>query len=116
MTDKPITVSINRIAVPVPEYIDARHSQEVADQVTARYKQIEDSSIRVDTLAFQLRTAYEFAVRVRELEDELRALNNRFIAELDGIHTRLQSIMLEARDSSPPPAPKPKPKSRPRLL
>lgn len=115
MNAKTVTVKINNLTVTVEEYLDPATSQDVADEVTAHYRRIEENSKRIDTQAFLLQTAYAFAVQVRELEAELDDLKNGFKKELDAIHARLEALISPPPEKSAPTLirlPKGKPRAR----
>ena len=96
--------------VTVPIYQTKARTAEIVEALTQRLKAIEATSDRIDTQAFALQLAFEFAVRAAEAErvaeeetrDMARAMD-RFLASLRA----LVQATREGGGDDPPSTPEP---------
>ncbi|MBI3119824.1 MAG: cell division protein ZapA, partial [Candidatus Hydrogenedentes bacterium] len=62
-----ILVQLGNAKLRIPVFRDEVTTRTLAQQVSERLKKIEGESERIDTQAFALRAAFEFAAEVHEL-------------------------------------------------
>jgi hypothetical protein len=90
-----LPVVIRGVKVLVPVYRDKETTHEIATRVDAHVQGIESGAKRVDSHAFALRAAYDFAVRhdlaEREHEREQREMSS-ILGELESLINRLSRI------------------------
>ena len=90
-----LEVRIGNSAISVPICSDPAATQTIAKEITQRLQEIEKSSPRIDTQAFALRAAYDFAAEAYELRQRLDAADREFLRALDELNTRLNNILKE---------------------
>lgn len=87
------TLKIANVSVDVPVYDDLQTSQEIAQQVTQRVEDIQENYGRIDTQAFALRAAYEFAVELAKAEKRHHQDEKDTIMALDEFAARLKDVL-----------------------
>jgi len=84
----------------VPIIQDEQTTRTIIDQVQESLQRIEQSSNRIDTQAFALRAAIEFAAELHDLKAQYQNETREILATLDNILTRLRLI---TEDLTSPP-------------
>ena len=100
MSDPYIQTKIANVTLRVPVYRDQKHTLELAQEVGRLVASMESDADRIDSQAFALRAAYEFARQLRELEDENAADLKDLLKTLDSTATALQKLVATYRDES----------------
>lgn len=78
--------------IQIPIYQDLKETQRIADLVTERIRRIEADAERIDTQAFALQTAFEFATEMLALREENDQDQRELIKALDGILAHLNQL------------------------
>ena len=103
--DGRIVVTIGRTKISVPVYGDAAATREIADEVSKRLAAIEESSPRIDSVAFAVQAAFEMAIEA-DLERRARTADREeFEQALKRIAGALQDVVAR-RTAQPHQAPK----------
>lgn len=92
-----------RLLVPIVE--NEETTRKIAQRVTDRLKGIEGTSERLDTYAFALRAAFEFAAELHAVQEERGEDQRDMTRCLDRILTRITEM---TRDFGPEKNPEPK--------
>lgn len=95
MKSRTIPVKIANATVQVPEHIDEATTQALANEVSARLRAIQEGSDRIDTQAFALRAAYEFAVERHTENQRQERETKELLVALDAILSRLKQLAAE---------------------
>lgn len=98
MSDRYLQTKIANVTLRLPIYRDQKHTEELAREVGRLVASMEADAERIDSQAFALRAAYEFAKQLRELEDENAADLKALLKALDGTATALQQLVATYRD------------------
>jgi cell division protein ZapA (FtsZ GTPase activity inhibitor) len=98
MSDKLIQVKVANVTLRLPVYRDKKHTLELAEEVGALVASMEAEGGRIDSQAFALLAAYEFARRLKALEEQNAADHRELIKTLDGTATALQRLAEEYGD------------------
>ncbi len=98
MSDPYIQTKIANVTLRLPVYRDQKHTLELAKDVERLVASMEADADRIDSQAFALRAAYEFARQLRELEDENAADLKDLLKTLDSTATALQKLVATYRD------------------
>jgi cell division protein ZapA (FtsZ GTPase activity inhibitor) len=106
MKEDRVAVRIGNVNLEVPVYQDEAATRALAKELSERLAEIERASGRIDTPAFMLTLAYEYAIAAREAKAALANDTRDMLKALDALRERVQRLagMLE----SPPPAPEEK--------
>jgi cell division protein ZapA (FtsZ GTPase activity inhibitor) len=94
-----LRVTIANRSVDVTICGDAETTERLAREVTARFREIEADSARIDTQAFALQTAYTYAVELQEAQQQASEDTRDLVKALDVIASRLRDL-LEVLESS----------------
>ncbi len=95
MSEETIQAKVANVTLRLPVYRDKKHTLELAEEVEALVASMEAEGGRIDSQAFALRAAYEFARRLKVLEDENAAEERALIKALDGTATALRRLAEE---------------------
>ena len=95
MSPRQIKVKLGNAEIQLPLYQDEKTSKQIAQRVTERLKRIEEESDRIDTHAFALRAAFEFAAEAHAIQQEADDDTREIGVALDAIATRLKEIVAE---------------------
>jgi hypothetical protein len=87
----PIQVGTYRTTLPIFE--DRATSEKIVAQIEACFRAIEDRSQQVDTVAFVLGVAYEFACEVHQLKEERDDQDTELIRRLSDIFDQVRSVL-----------------------
>lgn len=87
-----IQVKIANVTVRVPVYLDEKTTRALAEQVSDHIKEIEGTASRIDTQAFALQAAHEFAAELHALKREQERDTRDLVVTLDAIATRLKEL------------------------
>ena len=98
MSDPYIQTKIANVTLRLPVYRDQKHTLELAKDVERLVASMEADADRIDSQAFALRAAYEFARQLRELEDENAADLKDLLKTLDSTATALQKLVATYRE------------------
>ena len=90
------------VTLDLPVYKDPETTEKIAQQVTARIKEIEEVSQRIDTQAFALTAAVMFAAEVAQQKEECDHDAADVVKALSAILARLEDIV-EAYGTDAPP-------------
>ncbi len=92
-TSQRMAVKIANSTLRVPVCVDERTTQTLAEAVTKRFKSIEEAAGRIDTQAFALQTAYEFAAQLHMLRQHAAEDERTLTVALDTIAERLATLI-----------------------
>jgi len=94
MSKKPLhaNIFIAGKKVQIPIYQDLKETQRIADLVTERMKKIEVDAERIDTQAFALQAAFEFATEMLAAQEELEADQRELLKALDSVFAHLKQL------------------------
>jgi len=98
VSDAFIQTKIANVTLRLPVYRDEIQTVALAKEVERLVASMEAGADRIDSQAFALRAAYEFAKQLRELEDENAADLKELLKTLDGTATALQRLVATYRD------------------
>ena len=87
-----IRVKIANATLQVPVYIDKATTLQIAEEISKRFKDIEEESVRIDTQAFALHAAFTYAIEKHALEQQQDDDNRTMVKALDKITTRLDDL------------------------
>jgi hypothetical protein len=97
-----LQVKIGKATLKVPVCVDEPTTLAVAQQISDRLKEIEDHATRIDTQAFALQAAYEFAVDAYLVRKEQDRDAHELAKSLEAIASRLRDL---TKEFNLPPAP-----------
>ncbi len=87
-----MNVKIANATVSVPMCEDEETTRQIARMVSDRIQAIEENAIRIDSHAFALRAAYEFAAALHDAKKDQQADEQQIATALDAIATKLQNL------------------------
>lgn len=93
MSGDVIRTKIANVSLNLPVYRDKKSTLELAEEVEAVVAGMEADAARIDSQAFALLAAYEFARRLKVLEDENDADLRELLKALDGVASTLQRLV-----------------------
>jgi cell division protein ZapA (FtsZ GTPase activity inhibitor) len=93
MTDETVEVTIAGSRIRVPIYIDHETTLSIADKVDRHIAEIEARASRIDTHAFALTAAFQFAALCEQIEAEYRATEHTLIKTLHRIRQTIYEIL-----------------------
>ncbi len=85
-------VQLGGLTLRVPEYQSVSETQSIVNEINQRLKALEASSTRVNTQAFALLTAYEYAKELLELRDELAERQGEVVRRVAEVSTRVNEL------------------------
>lgn len=88
-----MTVTIAKASVQVPIYRDLETTRALAHRVSDRIAQIAQAYGRLDTHAFALRAAFEFATDLEAAKEELADENRELALALEPILAKLRAVI-----------------------
>ena len=90
-----LEVELGRLRLRVPVYEDKTKTLALVKKINKRFKQIEDTSGRIDTQSFALLAAYSFAVDAEELREDSSDETRDMLVGLEKICTALRQLVDE---------------------
>ncbi len=99
MSPEEVNVRVGNFTLRVPICANQATTQAIADTITERLKAIEARSTRVDTQAFALTAAFEFAAELQRTQSGQEQDNKELLVALDAIATRMQDLLEELGDT-----------------
>lgn len=96
MKNQFMTTRIANVKVRVPVYIDKATTKALAGQVSERVAATESASDRIDTQAFALQTAFEFAVELDALKREHAEDEKELTIAFERIASKLKDLVSRA--------------------
>ena len=87
----PIQVGTYRTTLPI--FQDRATSERIVARIEARVRAIEDKSSQVDTVAFVLGAAYEFACEAHRLKEELDEQDTELVRRLSDILGQVRTVI-----------------------
>ena len=100
MSGDRVRAKIANVTLDLPIYRDAASTLALAEEVGALVASMEAGAGRIDSQAFALRAAYEFARRLKSLEAENEADHRELVKALDGTASALTKLV-ETFDDEP---------------
>lgn len=88
-----MTVRIANASVEIPVYQDEKTTLAIVERVTGRIREIEETYNRVDSQAYALRAAYEFAIELDQAQRAAEHESRDIIVALDEVMTRLNDLL-----------------------
>lgn len=89
----PLTyVQIAGLNLRVPKFRSEEATNALVERVNAKLKDLESHSTKVNTQAFALQAAYEFAVEVAELKEAYAVTETRFVESIKEIEERVFAL------------------------
>ena len=95
MSGDVVRTKIANVTLNLPIYRDKKTTLEIAESVGELVAQMETRAERIDSQAFALLAAYEFARRLKALEDDNEADTRDLLKALDGIAGALNRLVAE---------------------
>ncbi|MDZ4861758.1 MAG: cell division protein ZapA [Candidatus Hydrogenedentes bacterium] len=92
MSISTVEVSLGGLTLRVPAYESTEKTQDIADEINSRLKLLETSSSKINTQAFALLAAYEYAKATRELRDEMASVQKRLAERVGGVTMRIDDL------------------------
>lgn len=92
MPEDEVALKIANVALKVPRCRDLATTRALASAIEDRMREIEAASTRIDTTAFALRTAYEFAMDLYLLRQEQEGTVEEIAVALDGLLERITTV------------------------
>ena len=93
MSEDRVRAKIANVTLDLPVYRDTASTLVLAEEVGALVASMEEGAGRIDSQAFALRAAYEFAHRLKSLEAENEADQRELIKALDGAASALTKLV-----------------------
>lgn len=93
MTEPTVRTKIANVTLNLPVYRDKQTTLALAEAVSDVVAEMEANADRIDSQAFALRAAFEFAVRLKDLETQNDADLRELLKALDGAASALQGIV-----------------------
>ncbi|NUM53042.1 MAG: cell division protein ZapA [Candidatus Hydrogenedentes bacterium] len=103
MTRPTVEVRIAGLTLRVAPCGTHEQTAAIVEAVNARLKQFEAASTKVNTQAFALQAAYEFAKELAELQDRIAAEEQTVRDAVNGLVQRIEAIRREIEDSTETP-------------
>jgi cell division protein ZapA (FtsZ GTPase activity inhibitor) len=97
MTPARVRVTLAGKTIDVPVHGDTQATQKLVARVNARIKEIEQRAGRIDTQAFALEAALDFAAELHRVEQEAEADRKSLYNELDRLGKQLDKLTREFR-------------------
>jgi len=91
MAEDELTLKIANVSLRVPVCRDHATTQALASAIEERMREIEAASTRIDTTAFALRAAYEFAMDLYLLRQEQEGTVEEVAVALDQLLDRINT-------------------------
>jgi hypothetical protein len=98
-----LQVKIGKATLKVPLCVDEQTTLAIVQRISDRLQDIEEHAPRIDTQAFALQAAYEFASEIHLLRKEQDQDAHDLIKALDAISSRLQELAAEFNVPAVPP-------------
>lgn len=97
----PLTeVQIAGMSLKVPGSGSREATQALVERVHAKLRDLETRSAKVNTQAFALQAAYEFALEVAELKDAYAATEAGLVDSIKGLQERVNALRSQIEESS----------------
>lgn len=97
----PLTeVQIAGMKLRVPKSGVGETTAALVDRVHAKLKELESRGSKVNTQAFALQAAYEFALEAAELKEAYAASEARLVESINGLHDRVEALRSQIEDAS----------------
>ena len=88
-----LNVNIANVALSVPIHENTETTKRIVANLEAKLRQIEDQSTRVDSQAFALQLAYEYAVQLQTLQKDKEQDNKDMLIALDALQSKLHELV-----------------------
>lgn len=99
MTRSTHRTQVAGVTLDLPMYRDAETTEKLAQEVTQRIREIEETSQRIDTQAFALAAAVSFAAELADAREEHRRDSADAAKSLTVILARLDEIIQSFADA-----------------
>jgi cell division protein ZapA (FtsZ GTPase activity inhibitor) len=93
MTESHTTIKIANMSLQVPIYQDTQTTQKIAKQISTVLADIEKKSPRIDTQAFALQAAFEYATLLHQSKIEAESDTKELLMALDEVVSRLRNLL-----------------------
>ncbi|MCC6797478.1 MAG: cell division protein ZapA [Candidatus Hydrogenedentes bacterium] len=100
MSAPQVEVQIAGMNLRVPKGETADTPTALVNKVHAKLKELESRSTKVNTQAFALQAAYEFALEVAELKDAYAATESRLVESIEALHERVKVLRKQIEEGS----------------
>lgn len=98
MTQELMEVTLAGVRLRVPVYLDPETTLAIAERVNDRIKAIEAASTRIDSQAFALTAAFEFATELHAANAERDQDHRDLTKRLNALTSRLDTILTDFAD------------------
>ena len=92
-TQQYLNAKIANVTLKIPIHQDVATTKQLISQIETKIHQIEQDSPRVDTQAFALQVAYEFAVELHRVNRNTEGVNKDTLVALDALQSRLNDLV-----------------------
>jgi len=92
MNLRTVEVNLGGLTLRVPAYESVEKTQDIVNELNERLKLLESSSTKINTQAFALLAAYEYAKATRELRDELSLKELEVVEWVGNIIKRINDL------------------------
>ena len=94
MTDQQyLNTKIANVSLEIPIYEDISTTKHLISKIEEKLHQIEQESPRVDSQAFALQVAYDFAVELHRANRKAEGNNKDILVALDALQSRLHELV-----------------------
>lgn len=100
MTPAKVEVRMGGLSVRVVPFGTPHDTQTIVDLVNAKLAEIEASGVKVNTQAFALEAAYEFACEAARVRQECQSADKGLAATLEEVLARIQTLRGEIDSST----------------
>lgn len=87
----PGKVRIGAVSVEVPEGVGQALADSIAERLTARLKEIEVASTRIDTLAFAMQLAFDIALQNHRMGEDRQRENAELLRALSAANDAIEA-------------------------
>lgn len=100
MSEEEVTLKIANVTVQVPVCKDLATTKAIAAAIEQRMREVEAGSKRIDSTAFALRVAFEFASDLHLLREEQEGTVQEIAVALDGMLQRMEAVAGKMEEGS----------------
>ena len=100
MSSSTVDVQIGGITVRVPMYGSMEDTRAIVEAVNSRLGELEAKSGKVNTQAFALQAAYEFAIESVQLREEVAKAEDDIVGVVQDLTRRLETFREQVEESA----------------
>ena len=99
MSRTPVDVKLGGLSLRVAPFGSPERTQDIVAAVNARLKELEAASPKVNTQAFALQAAYEFACQLAEWQDRLEDEEAQIVGAIAGVAAQVNALRGHIEDA-----------------